>query len=53
MNYRHGYHAGNFADVMKHVALVTIIAGCISALARVIGIFGAQTKDLSLRPISS
>src|SRR5216110_2881008 len=25
MNYRHGYHAGNFADVMKHVALVAIL----------------------------
>jgi 23S rRNA (adenine2030-N6)-methyltransferase len=25
MNYRHGYHAGNFADVVKHVALVTIL----------------------------
>lgn len=26
MNYRHGYHAGNFADVVKHVALVAILA---------------------------
>lgn len=25
MNYRHGFHAGNFADVVKHVALVTIL----------------------------
>lgn len=25
MNYRHGYHAGNFADVIKHVALVLIL----------------------------
>jgi 23S rRNA (adenine2030-N6)-methyltransferase len=25
MNYRHGYHAGNFADVIKHIALVAII----------------------------
>lgn len=25
MNYRHGYHAGNFADVLKHVALVCIL----------------------------
>jgi len=25
MNYRHGYHAGNFADVVKHVALVGIL----------------------------
>lgn len=25
MNYRHGYHAGNFADVVKHVALITIV----------------------------
>lgn len=25
MNYRHIYHAGNFADVMKHLAMVLII----------------------------
>lgn len=25
MNYRHGYHAGNFADVVKHLALITIL----------------------------
>lgn len=25
MNYRHGYHAGNFADVIKHVALVRVL----------------------------
>ncbi len=25
MNYRHAYHAGNFADVVKHVALVQIL----------------------------
>ncbi len=25
MNYRHGYHAGNFTDVVKHVCLVAII----------------------------
>jgi len=25
MNYRHGYHAGNFADVHKHLALVAIL----------------------------
>jgi len=25
MNYRHGYHAGNFADVPKHIALIAII----------------------------
>jgi 23S rRNA (adenine2030-N6)-methyltransferase len=25
MNYRHGYHAGNFADVVKHVALMAIL----------------------------
>jgi 23S rRNA (adenine2030-N6)-methyltransferase len=25
MNYRHAYHAGNFADVMKHVALTRIV----------------------------
>jgi len=26
MNYRHAYHAGNFADVLKHAALVAVIA---------------------------
>lgn len=26
MNYRHGYHAGNFADVMKHALLTRILA---------------------------
>jgi 23S rRNA (adenine2030-N6)-methyltransferase len=26
LNYRHAYHAGNFADVMKHIALVDAIA---------------------------
>jgi 23S rRNA (adenine2030-N6)-methyltransferase len=26
MNYRHSYHAGNFADVLKHVVLAQIIA---------------------------
>ena len=25
MNYRHHYHAGNFADVMKHAALVRLV----------------------------
>lgn len=25
LNYRHSYHAGNFADVMKHVMLVALI----------------------------
>lgn len=25
MNYRHSFHAGNFADVMKHVVLVRIV----------------------------
>jgi 23S rRNA (adenine2030-N6)-methyltransferase len=26
MKYRHGYHAGNFADVHKHVALLALLA---------------------------
>ena len=26
MNYRHAYHAGNFADVLKHVVLARVIA---------------------------
>ena len=25
MNYRHGFHAGNFADVIKHIVLVRIL----------------------------
>ena len=25
MNYRHAFHAGNFADVAKHVALVSVL----------------------------
>src|SRR4051812_44703124 len=25
MNYRHAFHAGNFADVVKHLALVRIL----------------------------
>jgi len=25
MNYRHGYHAGNFADVLKHTALCEVL----------------------------
>jgi 23S rRNA (adenine2030-N6)-methyltransferase len=25
MNYRHAFHAGNFADVMKHVLLVRVL----------------------------
>ena len=26
MNYRHAYHAGNFADVVKHAVLCRIIS---------------------------
>jgi len=26
MNYRHAYHAGNFADVLKHTALLAVLA---------------------------
>ncbi|MDH5177992.1 MAG: 23S rRNA (adenine(2030)-N(6))-methyltransferase RlmJ, partial [Gammaproteobacteria bacterium] len=25
MNYRHAFHAGNFADVLKHVVLVMLV----------------------------
>src|SRR5579863_189563 len=25
MNYRHAFHAGNFGDVLKHAALVSVI----------------------------
>ncbi len=27
MNYRHGFHAGNFADVLKHLILTAVLAG--------------------------
>ncbi len=27
MNYRHLFHAGNFADVLKHVVLLRLLAG--------------------------
>lgn len=27
MNYRHHYHAGNFADVLKHAALLRLLSG--------------------------
>lgn len=26
MNYRHIYHAGNFADIVKHLVLISILA---------------------------
>ena len=25
MNYRHGFHAGNFADLAKHAAMLTLL----------------------------
>jgi len=25
MNYRHAFHAGNFADVLKHVVLMMLV----------------------------
>jgi len=25
MNYRHSFHAGNFADVLKHVVLIMLV----------------------------
>ena len=37
MNYRHAFHAGNFADVHKHVVL-----------ARVIGTLVASRKEATL-----
>jgi 23S rRNA (adenine2030-N6)-methyltransferase len=27
MKYRHAFHAGNFADVHKHVTLLALLAG--------------------------
>jgi 23S rRNA (adenine2030-N6)-methyltransferase len=38
MNYRHGYHAGNFADVLKHALLVRVLVhlGAKDAAYRVI-----------------
>lgn len=29
MNYRHAYHAGNFADVAKHVTLMALLGGIV------------------------
>ena len=26
MNYRHAFHAGNFADLVKHAALLQVLA---------------------------
>jgi 23S rRNA (adenine2030-N6)-methyltransferase len=26
MNYQHGFHAGNFADVVKHATLARIVS---------------------------
>ena len=40
MNYRHAFHAGNFADVMKHALLVRIVAYL-------------QRKDTALRVIDT
>lgn len=51
MNYRHGYHAGNFADVLKHAVLVLILAHLRQKPApfRVIDIHaGAGLYDLGL-----
>ncbi|MCS0501498.1 23S rRNA (adenine(2030)-N(6))-methyltransferase RlmJ [Ancylobacter mangrovi] len=50
MNYRHAFHAGNFADVVKHVALARILAylGRKDAPYRVIDIHaGAGLYDLA------
>ena len=33
MNYRHGFHAGNFADVLKHAILVLLIEGLLPFVA--------------------
>src|SRR3954468_3800134 len=40
MNYRHAFHAGNFADVMKHALLVRILAYL-------------QSKDAPMRVIAT
>ena len=40
MNYRHGFHAGNHADVLKHVALLAI---CDALTAKPAPIFALDT----------
>ena len=34
MNYRHAYHAGNFADVFKHAVLVGLLEALKQKLER-------------------
>ncbi len=53
MNYRHAFHAGNFADVLKHAALARILThlGDKAAAFRVIDTHaGAGLYDLSSEP---
>jgi 23S rRNA (adenine2030-N6)-methyltransferase len=53
MNYRHGYHAGNFADVLKHVALcelLRLLTGKDKKLFVLDTHAGAGGYDLSSRP---
>jgi 23S rRNA (adenine2030-N6)-methyltransferase len=53
MNYRHAYHAGNFADVLKHAVLALVIAHLKRKPApfRVIDTHaGAGVYDLTSRP---
>ena len=45
MNYRHAYHAGNFADVVKHALLTRLIAYLKRATAT-----DAETPPPSGRP---
>ena len=33
MNYRHGFHAGNHADVLKHLVLVALLTDSLYVLA--------------------
>src|SRR5262249_26950004 len=53
MNYRHAFHAGNFADVLKHAVLARILVhlGDKAAAFRVIDTHaGAGLYDLSSEP---
>src|SRR5690242_21041429 len=53
MNYRHAFHAGNFADVLKHAVLARILAhlGEKAAPFRVIDTHaGAGLYDLASEP---
>ena len=55
MNYRHGYHAGNFADVLKHLALCELLR-LLTAKDKKLFVLdthaGAGSYDLAASPAS-